>query len=140
MGKIKENIDMTYHAEPFKVRTFEVGNPSYYEFKNLKDMHLDLKKRTQELESSQSKLSEDLKKVTKTDTTNQIRVGGIERGMRTNNHFTWSFGSVSIITIVGVVSFGIVLCQKLRAKNRELNQIIIKDSGNNKEEKTTEVV
>ena len=73
VGKIKENIDMTYHAEPFKVRTFEVGNPSYYEFKNLKDMHLDLKKRTQELESSQSKLSEDLKKVTKADTTNQSR-------------------------------------------------------------------
>ena len=44
--EIKEKIAMTYYAEPFKVKTFNIGNPSYYEFEDLKNQHTDLKKRT----------------------------------------------------------------------------------------------
>ena len=136
--EIKENIAMTYHAEPFKVKTFNIGNPSYYEFEDLKNQHTDLKKRTLTLESSQSKLDEDIKNIVENDATNQLRVGGIEDGMEMNNNFTRSFGSLSILAIIGAISFFIILCIRTKTKKRGLNFSIKNVSGQRDPEKNNE--
>ena len=120
--EIKNNEAMTFHAEPFKVTNYRVGNPSFHELEDMKIKHLEITKMSKDLQESQKRLDKDIKKITDADSVNQRRVVGIVKGVETNNTFTYTFGSLTILSILGVISFIIVLCRmSKKSRNTGLN-------------------
>ena len=79
IDEIKDREDLELHAEPFKVVSFPaLDNPSYLDFKELKESHDKLKALTDKIHSSQRKMDEDLGKNEVNDKLNQERVNEME--------------------------------------------------------------
>ena len=122
IDEIKNNEAMTFQAEPFKVTDYRVGNPSFHELEDIKIKHLEITKMSKDLKESQKRLDKDIKKITDADSVNQRKVFGIVKGVETNSTFTYTFGSLTILSILGVISFIIVLCRmSKKSRNTGLN-------------------
>ena len=99
--EIKDRETLEMHAEPFRVISF-------------KEIHNKLKDLTGKINSSQRKLSEDIKKNKQNDEINQKRVEENNENEETTYVKTWAFGGITIILVyLGLTSFLLVICDRL---------------------------
>ena len=89
--EIKDRETLEMHAKPFRVISFpKLEIPSLDDFKELKESHNKLKDLTGKINSSQRKLSEDIKKNKQNNEINQTRVEEINENEETTYVKTWA--------------------------------------------------
>ena len=116
IDEIKDREDLELHAEPFRVVSFPaLDNPSYLDFKELKERHDKLKVLTDKIHSSQRKMDEDLGKNEVNDKLNQERVNDIEENEGKTYVKTWAFGGLTIAgLVIGFFISMTVICKKIK--------------------------
>ena len=114
--EIKDRETLEMHAKPFRVISFpKLEILSLHEFKELKESHNKLKDLTGKINSSQRKLSEDIKKNKQNNEINQTRVEEINENEETTYVKTWAFGGITIVLVfLGLTSFLLVICNRLK--------------------------
>ena len=128
IDEVRDNITMSLNAEPFRISHFKLDAPSYVDFKDMKENHVQMKKITNDLLQAQKTLESDIMDNTRIDSINQNRVKDIQKQEYTTSYFKWSFGSITTgIVTLGTLSLIFMCFRKFRPKeNRTGMDIVIK--------------
>ena len=126
IDEVRDNITMSLNAEPFRISHFKLDAPSYVDFKDMKENHVQMKKITNDLLQAQKTLESDIMDNTRIDSINQNRVKDIQKQEYTTSYFKWSFGSITTgIVTLGTLSLIFMCFRKFRPKKNRTGMDIV---------------